>query len=103
MAYSDTFRMQVVAEYENGSSATSLMRKYGITGKATISKWAKKYGTKTLCNVPLDREPLSERAKKVALIKELEEAKLRIAALEALLDAASKHTGVDFKKNFGGK
>ena len=42
--YSEAFKRQVVTEYENGTSISALQKKYGITGKMTITKWIRKYG-----------------------------------------------------------
>jgi transposase-like protein len=42
--YSETFRRQVVREYETGSNITELRKKYGINGMQTIQSWVKKYG-----------------------------------------------------------
>jgi transposase-like protein len=42
--YSEGFKRQVVAEYEDGVSATSLCRKYGIGNASSVTAWVKKYG-----------------------------------------------------------
>lgn len=42
--YSETFRRRVVNEYEAGEDISSLRKKYGITGMATINRWIKRYG-----------------------------------------------------------
>ena len=46
--YSDAFRRQVVAEYEDGATISQLQKKYGITGGQTIQTWIKKYAREGL-------------------------------------------------------
>jgi transposase-like protein len=41
--YSEAFKRQVVAEYEQGSSASALSRKYGIGAINTVLTWVKQY------------------------------------------------------------
>lgn len=42
--YSESFRRQVVGEYEAGSSIPELQKKYAINGTMTIYRWIQKYG-----------------------------------------------------------
>jgi transposase-like protein len=107
MAYNEAFKLQVVAEYEKGDiSVTALQKKYNITGNTTITKWVKKYGKSGLGSVnvtpPTDIR-ISERLEAIVLKNELEQARIKIAALEALVDESSKLIGIDLKKKFGGK
>ena len=46
--YSEGFKRQVVAEYEDGASATALSRKYGIGGISTVTTWVKQYAREGL-------------------------------------------------------
>ena len=46
--YSEAFRRQIVAEYETGSSITTLRKKYGIAGAQTIQVWVKRYAKEGL-------------------------------------------------------
>jgi hypothetical protein len=48
-------------------------------------------------------DSISDKVDNITLRKELEDARLKIVALEALVDASSKLTGIDLKKKFGGK
>jgi len=41
--YSEAFKRQVVAEYEQGHSASALSRKYGIGAINTVLTWVKRY------------------------------------------------------------
>lgn len=107
MGYTESFKLQVVAEYEEGKlSLTALQRKYSIGGNMTVSKWIQRYrksGADTV-EASIDTSVrVNERLEATRLKSELEEARLKIAALEALIDISSKQTGIDFKKKFGGK
>jgi transposase-like protein len=104
MPYSDKFKFALVAEYEAGGvSMEALKRKYGIRGNMTVAKWIKRYGKDGLGAVTVAASQIDERVEKTELISELEQARLRIAALEALVEVSSKHTGIDLKKKFGTK
>lgn len=107
MFYSEVFKLQVVAEYEHGNiSIEELRRKHEIRGHSTISKWIKKYGKQVYKSVDyklnqgIQSDVLKEKAE---LLVELQQARLQVAALEALVEASSRHTGINLKKKFGGK
>jgi len=107
MGYSESFKLEVVAEYEKGGiSITKLQQKHQIPGNSTISKWVKKHGSSGLSSINLIKDPtvrIDEKLENITLKDELELARIKIAALEALVDASSKYTGVNLKKKFGGK
>ncbi len=107
MGYTESFKLKVVAEYEQEkTSIEALRRKYNIGGNVTISRWVQKYGKNGLGSVKIENETdirVNEKLDTIVLKNELEDARLRIAALEALIEASSKHTGIDLKKKFGGK
>jgi transposase-like protein len=107
MGYSEAFKLKVVAEYESGKiSLKALQNKYNIGGNATIHNWVRSYGKLGLDSnhVPIDTSVrVSEKLENITLKNELEQARIKIAALEALIEISSKQTGVDFKKKFGGK
>ena len=42
--YSEAFKRQVVQEYERGTSAAELRRKYDIRGNSTLQRWIQRYG-----------------------------------------------------------
>jgi transposase len=46
--YSESFKIQVVREYESGCEIPDLKKKYGIRGTSTITKWVQKYATEGL-------------------------------------------------------
>ena len=46
--YSEGFKRQVVAEYEDGASAATLCRRYGIGCVSTVTTWVKQYAREGL-------------------------------------------------------
>ncbi len=44
--YSESFKRQVVEEYESGERIVDLKQKYGIKGGMTITNWIRKYSKK---------------------------------------------------------
>ena len=107
MSYTEAFKLQIVTEYESGGvSLTALQLKYNIGGNETIRKWVKRYGKSGLGSIDTSIDSavrISEKLDNITLKNELEEARLKIAALEALIDISSKQIGIDLKKKFGGK
>ena len=112
--YSESFKMAVVRELEEGGMPYSrLQQKYGIKGAATIQVWARKYGSGDVGKMIRVETPKE--------INERDEMKRRIKALEkALADAhiepgieragtrvACERAGIkdvaEFKKKAGGK
>ena len=78
--YSESFKIQVVREYEAGSSIPELRKKYGIAGTTTIVRWIDKYGTEGLRH----RLMRIQTAEEVNRVKELE------AKVEELKEALVK-------------
>lgn len=106
MSYTESFKIRVVKEYQKGGvSKEFLKKKYAISGNSTISKWIKKYssGAGEVSFKLADELEMAvkETLAKEELLKKLEESQLKVAALEALLEAAAEHTGIDLKKKFG--
>jgi transposase len=103
MPYTEKFKLELVAEYEAGGiSMEALKRKYGIGGNTTVAKWIKRYGKEGAGAISIITK-IDEHIEKTELIEELEAARLKIAALEALVEISSKRTGINLKKKFGGK
>jgi transposase-like protein len=46
--YSESFKRQVVAEYEEGASPATLCRKYGIGSANSVRTWVKKYAAESV-------------------------------------------------------
>ncbi|WP_207497335.1 transposase [Aridibaculum aurantiacum] len=106
--YSNSFKLMVVQEIEEGHAIEAIRRKYGIGGGATIQIWIKKYGRNHLLNKVVRVETMNERDR----IKELEEEnrklKIKLAetflakdCLEELVKIANEEYRTDLKKNFG--
>jgi transposase-like protein len=76
--YSEAFKIQVVREMEaEGLSCSAAGRKYGIGGRNTVEKWARKYGKGLIGKVIRVETPQE--------VNELKKAKERIKRLESLL------------------
>lgn len=108
MSYTESFKIQVVKEYEQGSvSREFLKKKYGIQGNSTVSKWIKKYGAvSNAVSYHLSEDfsaAVKEGLEKEELLRQLEASRLKIAALEAVIEVSSELTGIDLKKKFGPK
>ena len=105
--YSESFRRQVVTEYEAGSSLGELKRKYGIGGQATIPKWIAKYGSAGLRHKVVRIQSAEEANRVKALeqqVKELERAlaktTLEKLKLESMLEVLQEQQGAEaWKKN----
>jgi transposase-like protein len=104
--YSESFRIQVVREYEAGASIRQLQRKYGIKGATTVQKWLKKYSTEGLrCELmtiqtPEERDRLKELQAENARLKALvADLYLEKAILESTVAVIERDYGIDVKKN----
>ena len=76
--YSEAFKMEVVREMEaEGLSCSAARRKYGIGGRNTVEKWARKYGKGLIGKVIRVETPQE--------VNELKKAKERVKRLESLL------------------
>jgi transposase-like protein len=104
--YSEAFRRQVVAEYERGTRITSLRKKYGISGGATIQTWIKKYAKAGFRHDLVHIQTAEEvnRVKELERqVKELEQAlgkvMLEKLKLESILEELQDADGKVVKKN----
>jgi transposase-like protein len=104
--YSETFKREVVAEYEAGANIFSLRKKYGITGGQTIQAWIKKYshqGYRTEV-MRIQKAEEAERVKELEKrVKELEQAlgkvMLEKLKLESILEVLQENEARVVKKN----
>ncbi len=104
--YSESFRRQVVNEYESGSDLSSLRRKYGITGMDTINRWIKKYG-KGVFRHEIIRIQMAEEAGRVhELEKQVQELQAALGKLtleklklESILQVLQEEVPEAVKKN----
>jgi len=102
--YDESFKIAVAKEYIEGElSHGQLARKYGLSGEHTIRHFLKFY-EKWQCGLPSPIEPGSEgNHENPTLEKELAMAKLKIAALEMLINTAENNLGIDIRKKSGTK
>ncbi len=112
--YSESFKMAVVRELEEGEmSFEAMRRKYGIKGTGTVQKWARKYGRGDLGKVIRvetpkefnERDQMKKRIK--ALEKALADAHIDLAIERATIQVACERAGIkdvaEFKKKVAGK
>jgi transposase len=104
--YSEAFRRQVVAEYENGVGIPSLQKKYGITGGTTIQTWIKKYAKAGFRHEVVHIQTTEEVNRVKGLekqVKELEQALGKVMMeklkLESILEELQDGEGKLVKKN----
>lgn len=104
--YSDAFRRQVVAEYEDGATISQLQKKYGITGGQTIQTWIKKYAREGLRH-DLVRIQIADEINRIkeleGQVQELEQALGRVMLdkikLESIVEELMAEDKDGIKKN----
>jgi len=109
--YSLAFKQKVISEIESGRFSIGEARRiYDIKGCVTIPGWLKSFGKHHLLDKVVRIEMKGEKDKIKELEKEknqlesaLAQAHLKNLCLEALIESAEEHYGVDIKKNFGDK
>lgn len=104
--YSEAFKREVVTEYEGGTSISALQKKYGITGKMTITKWIGKYGKAGFRHKTITIQTAEEanRVKELETqVRELEQALGKVTLeklkLESILEELGETNGEVVKKN----
>ena len=104
--YSLVFKKQVVAEYEAGASISSLMKRYGIRGKQTISRWIAKYsqsGVRHKMTEVIDPHAQAELEALKDRVADLESLVAQLSLdklmLESSLKVAEKALGYEVKKS----
>jgi transposase len=103
--YSLAFKQQVVKEYEAGTSASALRRRYGISNTHMVVQWVEKYGREgvrhklMVVQTPEEQERVKELEARIA---ELENLTAQLALdkfmLECSLTVAEKELGHKVKK-----
>ena len=108
--YPESIKKAVVKEYESTDcSKNYLVRKYGLGGHPTVTRWLKKYGSgNEFCNLedkvqsPVMSKSSSQQKDKDARIEQLEqelsEAKLLAEAYRRMIDIAEQKHGIQIKK-----
>lgn len=103
--YENSFKVAIAREYLTGNQGYGAIAvKYGLGGPHTVRffvKWyQREYGKTDPASAPQPDEVTVNEAALLAI--QLEEANLKIAGLEMLIEVAKKELGVDVKK-FGAK
>ena len=114
--YDDAFKLAVVSEYLKGELGfRKLAAKYGLPGGSSVEafvNWYKKHYPNTALDTTLSQQSQQQAALKpqatnsareAALQKELEDARLKIAALETMIAIADKELGTSILKKSGAK
>lgn len=106
--YSNSFKLMIVQEIEQGSSFEAVRKRYGIGGGTTIQMWVKKYGKHHLLNKTVRIETMNEKDRLKELEAENKKLKVKLAetylakdCLEELVKMANEIYKTDLKKNFG--
>ncbi len=104
--YSEAFKREVVSEYEDGASISDLQKKYGITGKMTITRWIKKYAKQGFRHelVTIQTAEEANRVRELeAQVQALEQALGKVSLeklkLESILEELEEAYGEAVKKN----
>lgn len=116
MRYSESFKLQVVRELEEGrhENCSAAMEAYGIRGSETVYRWARQYGrehlTRRLIRVetPKERDELRRMKERVRdLERALGDATLDLRLEREYLKIACRQAGIEdvevFKKKVHGK
>lgn len=101
--YDPAFKIAVAREYlASVLGFRKLAEKYGLRSGATVRHFVKWYKEKYPNGVA--EQELSGSAEPIGKTdKDLKEANLKIAALQMLIEEASKELGIDLVKKFGTK
>jgi transposase len=104
--YSETFKRQVVSEYEAGISVHSLQKRYDIRGSETINGWIKKYAREGFRHELIRIQTKDEiqqiktlEKKNAELQKALGKVTLEKMMLESIVEELEASYGVEIKKN----
>ncbi len=103
--YSEAFKIQIVREYESGTTLNKLKAKYGITGMNTVRQWVEKYSLEGLRHNMMVIQSPTEQQEVPRLrerVKQLEGALAQLTLdkmmLTASLEVAEKQLGHEVKK-----
>jgi transposase len=105
--YSESFKIKVVREVEGGLlSKEAAKRKYGIRGKSAVLSWCRQYGQS---RYPImlrnqEKKPVTpdDKDQRIAELEaKLTYSKIKIDALESLIEVANEIYGIDLKKKVG--
>ena len=99
--YSESFKKQIVREYEKGLlNKRQLQKKYGIGGKSRLLDWCRKYGKLAYPQQLPTGRPMKDPQK--LRIKELEAklkaAELKIKVYDKLIEVTNRELDADIVK-----
>jgi transposase-like protein len=104
--YSEAFKLQVVREYEGGTSMHELREKYGIGGGNTVRGWVEKYGRVgvrhklLVIQSPEEQEQVKQLKVRTSQLEKLvAQLMLDKVMLETTLQVAEERLGLDLKKS----
>jgi len=104
--YSETFKRQVVSEYEAGISVHSLQKKYDIRGSGTINGWIKKYAKEGFRHELIRIQTKDEiqhiktlEKKVMELEQALGKVMLEKMKLECIMEELEESYDIEIKKN----
>jgi len=104
--YSEAFKLQVVREYEGGTSMHELQEKYGIGGGNTVRGWVEKYGRVgvrhklLVIQSPEEQEQVKQLKVRTSQLEKLvAQLMLDKVMLETTLQVAEERLGLDLKKS----
>ena len=106
--YEASFRRKVSLEYLSGEfSYGELMRKYQIKSISNIKRWVKEHQDQQQELLSSGMEPNQDKPKQDKSVKDLEAelklAKLKILALETMIDVAEEQLNIEIRKKSGTK
>ena len=106
--YSDSFKRQVVADYQRGEeTVSSLAKRYGIPGKSMIYKFVEWFNGLPENQGPPAPAPLSDtekqdnealRKRNAELEQLLEQERLRSLGYSTMIGIAEKELGIEIRK-----
>lgn len=99
--YSESFKKQVVRDYESGHlNKKQVQKKYGIGGKSRLLDWCRKYGKLAYPSQSATGRPMKDLQKQ--RIKELEAklkaAELKIKVYDKLIEVTNRELDADIVK-----
>jgi transposase len=104
--YSETFKKQVVGEYENGAfSKKQIQVKYGIKGKSRLLDWCRKYGRFAYHEPTTNGRPMKDPQKQRIreLEKKLKAAETKLKIYDKLIEVTNRELNTDVIKKIEAK
>ena len=105
-AYSKTEKRSIVTAVANGMSLKEVQVSYGLKSTRTVESWVRQWKAEKF-DLCVPEEVMAKNKKKqepddvAALRRELELAKLKIEALNTLIDVAEDQLKIDIRKKSG--